>query len=122
MPIFIKGERPAFFNKKPLKVPSKHAGKIMTGSGNRRTDGTTTKTITRPINPTKCRGTIWDYLNAGDKNPLKRKHPAVFPDKIPLDFIQCFCPNDGIVLDPFMGSGTTAVAAKTLKRNYIGFE
>jgi len=29
---------------------------------------------------------------AGDKNPLKRKHPAVFPDAIPKDFIQCFCP------------------------------
>ena len=122
MPIFIKGERPAYFNKEPLKIPSKHGGKVMTGSGNRRTDGTTTKTITRPINPTKCRGTIWDYLNAGDKNPLKRKHPAVFPDKIPFDFIQCFCPNNGIVLDPFVGSGSTVVAAKQLGRKYIGID
>jgi site-specific DNA-methyltransferase (adenine-specific) len=122
MPIFIKGERPAYFNKEPLKIPSKHGGKVMTGSGNRRTDGTTTKTITRPINPTKCRGTIWDYLNAGDKNPLKRKHPAVFPDKIPFDFIQCFCPNNGIVLDPFVGSGSTVVTAKQLGRKYIGID
>src|SRR3989344_8202159 len=45
MPIFLKGERPAYFNKEPLKVPSKHGGKTMTGSGNRRTDGTTTQTI-----------------------------------------------------------------------------
>lgn len=122
MPIFLKGERPAYFNKEPLKVPSKHGGKTMTGSGNRRTDGTTTKTITREINGMKCRGTVWDYLNAGDKNPLKRKHPATFPDKIPTDFIQCFCPPKGVVLDPFIGCGSTAVAAKQLGRNYIGID
>ncbi len=122
MPIFLKGERPAYFNKEPLKVPSKHGGKTMTGSGNRRTDGTTTKTITREINAMKCRGTVWDYLNAGDKNPLKRKHPATFPDKIPTDFVQCFCPSKGVVLDPFIGCGSTAVAAKQLGRNYIGID
>lgn len=119
MPIFLKGDRPQYFNKEPLKIPSKHGGKIMTGSGNRRTDGTTTKTVTRPINPVKCRGTVWDYLMAGDKDPLKRQHPAVFPDKIPYDFIQCFCPPNGIVLDPFGGCGSTAVAAKQLRRNFI---
>jgi len=122
MPIFLKGKKPAYFDKEPLKIPSKHGGKVMTGSGNRRTDGTTTKTVTRPINLTKCRGTIWDYLMAGDKDELKRKHPAVFPDKIPLDFVQCFCPPKGIVLDPFVGCGSTAVAAKKLNRNYLGFD
>ena len=59
---------------------------------------------------------------AGDKNPLKRKHPAVFPDKIPLDFIQVFCPVGGLVLDPFMGSGSTAIASFKTNRNFIGFD
>ncbi|MBU2595571.1 site-specific DNA-methyltransferase, partial [Patescibacteria group bacterium] len=122
MPIFLKGQRPRYFNKEPLKIPSKHGGKIMTGSGNRRTDGTTTKTITRAINRMKCRGTIWNYLNAGDKDTLKRRHPAVFPDKIPFDFIQCFCPPNGVVIDPFIGCGSTAVAAKQLRRNFIGID
>lgn len=119
MPIFLKGDRPQYFNKEPLKIPSKHAGRVLTGSGNRRTDGSTTKTVTRPINALKCRGTVWDYLMAGDKDPLKRKHPAVFPDAIPMDFIQCFCPPGGVVLDPFGGCGSTAVAAKKLGRKYI---
>ena len=122
MPIFLKGDRPQYFEKEPLKVPSKHGGKTMTGSGARRTDGGTNPTVRRQINTMKCRGTIWNYLMAGDKNPDKRKHPAPFPDQIPMDFIQCFCPPHGIVLDPFLGCGSTAVAAKQLGRNFIGFE
>ncbi len=122
MPIFLKGERPQYFNKKSLLIPSKHGGKVMSGSGNRRTDGTTTKTVRRVINPMKCRGTVWDYLMAGDKDPLKRKHPATFPDQIPIDFIQCFCPPGGIVLDPFGGCGSSVVAAKKLGRHYIAID
>jgi len=122
MPIFLKGEKPRYFNKKQLKIPSKHGGKVMTGSGARKTNGETGSLVTRPINLTKCRGTIWNYLMAGDKNPLKRKHPAVFPDQIPFDFIQCFCAPDGIVLDPFAGSGSTLVMAKKLGRHFIGFD
>lgn len=122
IPMFFKGQKPAYFNKEPLKVPSKHGGKIMSGFASRKTDGTTCKSVRKMINPMKCRGTVWDYLMAGDKNPLKRKHPAVFPDKIPFDLIQCFCPEGGIVLDPFIGSGTTAVMAKNLGRKYIGID
>ncbi|MDI6767310.1 MAG: DNA methyltransferase [Bacteroidota bacterium] len=79
MPIFLKGDRPQYFNKTNLLVPSKHGGKVMTGSGSRRTDGKTNPRVRRAINLMKCRGTVWDYLMAGDKNPNKRKHPAPFP-------------------------------------------
>jgi len=122
MPIFLKGERPNYFNKEPLKIPSKWAGVTMTGCASRLTNGTTLKSKKVTINPTKCRGTIWDYTTCGDGSRLKHKHPATFPDKIPFDFIQCFCPPGGIVLDPFMGSGTTALAAIQLDRFFIGFD
>lgn len=68
------------------------------------------------------RGTIWNYLMAGDKDPIKRRHPAHFPDKIPIEFIQTFCPPCGIVLDPFVGSGSSSYAAKKLRRHFIGFD
>src|SRR5512132_1238718 len=59
MPIFLKGARPQYFDKAGLLVPSKHGGKVMTGSGNRRTDGATSARVRRAINVTKCRGTVW---------------------------------------------------------------
>ena len=120
--IFFKGERPQYFNKEPLKIPSKHGGKVITGGATRHTDGHTDKARPIKINPMKCRGTVWDYLNAGDKDKLKRLHPATFPDKLPYDLIQCFCQTGGIVLDPLCGSGSTLVAAKKLGRNYIGID
>lgn len=122
MPVFLKGDRPVFFDKEHLKIPSKHGGKTMTGGGTRLTNGVRIATRSITINSTKCRGTIWEYLTAGDGSRLKHQHPATFPNQLPYDFIKCFCPPDGIVLDPFVGSGTTIVAAKNLARNYIGID
>ena len=47
------------------------------------------------------------------------KHFAIFPDQIPKLAITSCCPNNGIVLDPFAGSGTTGLVAKQLKRKSI---
>lgn len=122
IPIFLKGKKPQYFNKEPLKIPSKWAGVTMTGGATRCTNGKTLNSRPIKINPMKCRGTIWEYLTCGDGDKLKHQHPATFPNKLPYDVIQCFCPKDGIVLDPFMGSGTTAIAAIKLNRKFIGFE
>ncbi len=122
MLVFLKGEKPAYFNKEMLKIPSKHGGETMTGGGTRLTNGIRIPTRPITINLMKCRGTIWEYMTAGDGTRLKHQHPATFPDKLPYDFIQCFCPPDGIVLDIFMGSGTTALAAIGLERKFLGFD
>jgi len=122
MPIFLKGKRPAYFNKEHLNVPSKHGGKTITGGATRLTNGKTLKATPIKINEMKCRGTIWEYKTCGDGSKLKHLHPATFPEQIPYDFIECFCPPGGVVLDPFNGSGTTCVAAANLSRQYIGID
>lgn len=63
-------------------------------------------------------GDIWRFATAS----LKEKHFAPFPDKIPERCIQVACPENGIVLDPFVGSGTTLKVAKNLGRRSIGIE
>ena len=52
----------------------------------------------------------------------KKKHSAAFPDALPEWFIKLFTDPGDLVLDPFIGSGTTAVAAIKLNRHYIGIE
>jgi len=49
-------------------------------------------------------------------------HPAPFPEELPNRLIQLYSFTNDIILDPFMGSGTTAVAAIKSKRNYIGYD
>ncbi len=49
-------------------------------------------------------------------------HPAVYPSYIVQELIKLLSKKGDIVLDPFCGSGTTCVAAKTLGRNFIGIE
>lgn len=122
IPIFVKGKRPKHFDKEAVKIPCKHAGKSMNGGANRNKDGLTQTSRKMTINQTKCPGTIWDYGNGGDKVHIKRKHPATFPDKIPYDLISVFTKPGDLVLDPMVGSGSTAVAAKILGRDYIGID
>ena len=49
-------------------------------------------------------------------------HPAIFPEILVRDHINSWSNEGDIVLDPFMGSGTTAKVARALNRHYIGFE
>ena len=54
--------------------------------------------------------------------PFHENHFATYPPKLIETPIQAGCPKGGIVLDPFMGSGTTGLVARNLGRNYIGIE
>lgn len=54
--------------------------------------------------------------------PCKEAHFATYPTELIRPCILAGCPEGGVVLDPFMGAGTTAIVAKSLDRNYIGCE
>lgn len=54
--------------------------------------------------------------------PYSEAHFATFPEDLIVDCIKAGCPEDGIILDPFMGAGTTGLVARKLHRNFIGFE
>jgi site-specific DNA-methyltransferase (adenine-specific) len=49
-------------------------------------------------------------------------HPAVYPEFVVQEIVKMLTKEGDVVLDPFLGSGTTAVVAKRLNRNYIGIE
>jgi len=62
---------------------------------------------------------VWQFPTASAK---KVGHPAPFPVELPHRLIQLYSFATDVVLDPFMGSGTTAVAAKQDGRRYVGYE
>lgn len=120
--MFFKGNRPKTFHKEHLMVPSKHAGKIYSGT-DRLTNGGFKTIEPKSVNPMKCRGTVWQYSTSNTEgNRLKLQHPATFPDKLASDLILCFSKPEDIVLDPMCGSGTTCVQAKLSNRQFIGIE
>ncbi len=68
---------------------------------------------------------IIDVISAGihdiDRSDYNT-HPAQFPVSLIIPVIKTLCPPDGLVLDPFMGSGSTAIAALRTGRSYVGFD
>lgn len=62
-----------------------------------------------------------DYLILPTK-PYPQAHYATYPVELPMYYIQCMCPEGGLVLDPFAGSGTTAEASERLARKWILIE
>lgn len=120
--IFFKGDRPKTFDKTPLMVDSKHAGKVYSGT-DRLTNGGFKAITPKAVNAKKCRGTIWPYsASNAEGNKLKLKHPASFPDKLAEDLILCFSAPGNLILDPMTGSGTTCVMARKNDRAYLGIE
>ena len=69
------------------------------------------------------KGNCWfvPYETINSKE-LRGKHPATFPVKLVEDCLKMTGRDYGVVLDPFMGTGTTAVAAQIMGWDYIGYD
>lgn len=70
----------------------------------------------------KCRTNVWQIPKITFNQFTTFGHCAMFPVELPELCIKLCSKEGDVVLDPFMGAGTTAIAAKILDRNYIGFE
>jgi site-specific DNA-methyltransferase (adenine-specific) len=117
--IFTKGKL-ATFN--PIKdKPNKGAGRIISGNI-RQADGTTKRMSSSGsvISEFGQRFNIWEM--PGVKSRKDTRHPAPFPIALATDHILSWSNPGDIVLDPFLGSGTTGVAALDLDRRFIGIE
>lgn len=69
--------------------------------------------------PTTPMRTVWEIAT---KSLRGKEHFAIYPEDLICHPIHACCPEMGIVLDPFMGSGTTAIVSSVLNRNYVGLE
>ena len=101
---------------------NKHAGDKISGT-ERQPDGSLRKQdgakVGRVIKEYGARLNIWDTI---PNFYTKTNHPATFPVSLARDHILTWSAAGEIVLDPFMGSGSTAIACIEAGRKYIGFE
>ena len=113
--VFSKG-RPHTFN--PVMVPSKYAGECKKARTMRQdSDNLGGRCGKGKVKPERIKANIWHVMP-----DHKSEHPAIFPESLANDHIISWSNEGDVVLDPFMGSGTTGKMAKNLNRDFIGIE
>ena len=122
--VFSKG-KPKTFN--PLTIPTIHNGKLITRSQNNQGENKSVRDrkYSKMTSKEKRRPNIWTYkigTNCTTKDKIAFQHPAIFPEQLAHDHIISWSNENDVVMDIFMGSGTTAKMCKIANRNYIGFE
>ncbi len=110
---FTKGES-VEFNLDDVRVPQKYPGKrAYKGPHKGELSG-------NPLG--KNPSDVWEIPNVKAKHIEKTEHPCQFPVAIPQRLIKALTHENALILDPFMGSGTTGVAAVVEKRRFVGAE
>lgn len=118
--IFSKG-KPKTFN--PIKITCKYVGAQKNGTF-RSFNGILRKK-TFKVKENKIKYNIWFYdvgYNKSSTDKIAFHHPAIFPEQLAYDHIISWSNEADIVLDIFLGSGTTAKQCEILKRKWIGIE
>lgn len=109
-------------------VPITLKRNVTPSSGNKITNADGTAGYERKIKLPNPKGriptSVFHFNNSAclPKNSLSVSHPAPFHPEIPEWFISWLTEENDVVLDPFMGSGSTALASHRLNRNWIGFD
>ncbi len=110
---FTKG-KDYVFNLDDIRVPQKYPGKrFYKGEHKGELSG-------NPLG--KNPSDVWDIPNVKANHVEKTIHPCQFPVAIPRRLIKALSPDKGIILDPFMGVGTTGVAAILEDKKFVGSE
>lgn len=110
---FTKGDN-YFFDLDAVRVPQRYPGKkYYKGPKKGEYSG-------NPLG--KNPSDVWDIPNVKANHKEKTEHPCQFPVGLVDRLIRAFCPRDGVVLDPFLGSGTTGATAVMAGRRFWGAE
>lgn len=117
--IFSKG-RPKTINKIRDRKNKWHGARLHGTSRN--VDGSTFRKSNDKKGEVKEYGERFNVWDIPTEKQNRTGHPAVFPKRLAADHIRTWTDEGDVVLDPFVGSGTTACAAVELNRHYIGFE
>ena len=110
-----------FYDNEAIKEPAKDWGTRDRSKGKYHNPGTGLQPHTglNKSYPKKNKRSVWSVTNKPSK---KKNHFAVYPPDLIEPCIKAGSKEGDIILDPFLGSGTTARVAKSLNRHYIGCE
>ena len=117
--IFVFGTKVKTLNK---TIKNKEAGTARSKIANRQKDGSIKKLKGPVINSHRQLGTINTINPQLANDEFTTKHPATFPVELPSEYIKAMTNEKEVVSDPFMGSGTTMIAAHQLNRKCYGME
>lgn len=118
----LSKHRKYYFNAEAIAEPASTYNEIVRDRSTTKLNNTPGRSkmggLVRNDYHTRNKRSVWTVAT----QPLREAHFATYPEKLIIDCIKAGCPEGGIVLDPFIGAGTTALVARKLNRNYVGFE
>jgi len=110
-----KGFNERWKNRKHINIPGQQT-QSMAKNGTHNYDMETGKSLNHPKG--KNPGDVF-FINP---KPFTDAHFATFPPELPERIIKCACPENGMILDPFFGSGTVGMVSEKLNRRWMGIE
>ena len=115
--LFVFGKERKGIN---LTIQNKEGGKQRKETANRQKDGSIKKSKSPQIRHKRQLGTVNTINPQLARSEVK--HPAMFPVELPEEYIKAMTQENDVISDPFLGSGTTLIAAEKTKRKCYGME